>query len=119
MTSAATPARYRTLSPSALVVEATPAYIAGKDGPSPSSLHAQAEGSADKYRVLMFEQGYLLPTPPWERAESDKRVRQCGLIHEFTWSPWFLYWHAGRKFVARWCQTCATNEAWEVVDADE
>lgn len=111
--------RFRTLSPSGLIVEATPAPDAGIGSPGPSKLHAQT-GGGDAYRVAMLEHGYVLPLAPWaRRAPGSKTIKPCGLTHDNNWSPWFLYIEGDRQFVGRWCRTCALTEAWEAVDAED
>lgn len=89
------------------------AWVADDDRPSPYKLYEET-GGGDAYRVAMLENGYVYPSPPWARKTSDKRVIQCGLVHEFNWSEWKTYRENGRAYEGRWCKTCATTQAREV-----
>lgn len=87
------------------------------ESPSPAELHAQT-GGGDAYRVAMLEYGHVEPTPPGEHRNRGKGVLQCGLTHDFNWSPWRRYRIGGYEFEGRWCRTCATTQAREVNRAD-
>jgi hypothetical protein len=63
----------------------------------------------------MLEHGYTFPTAPWQRKASGKRVLQCGLTHEFNWSSWQTFNDGPLQYEARWCRTCATTQARELV----
>lgn len=84
--------------------------------PSPAELHKQT-GGGDAYRVAMLDHGYVIPTAPWRRKESGKRVIQCGLTHDFDWTEWQRFNDGPLMYEARWCRTCATTQARELTDA--